>query len=104
MKKIKKALAHSQWRMRPGLFEVGSLELERGRVSIRNPPTQDTCSNDVAQPCPPNDCGCRPLKGPGFVWVYWAIPLFNYTPLQMTIYGVQGGIGNMSRGGGGGVC
>ena len=52
--------------MRPGLFEVGSLELERGRVSIRNPPTQDTCSNDVARPCPPNDCGCRPLKGPGF--------------------------------------
>ena len=30
----------------------------------------------------------------------WAIPLFNYTPLQMTINGVQGGIGNMSRGGG----
>ena len=28
----------------------------------------------------------------------WAIPLFNYTPLQMTINGVQGGIGNMSRG------
>ena len=52
--------------MGPGLFEVGSLELERGRVSIRNPPTQDTCSNDVARPCPPNDCGCRPLKSPGF--------------------------------------
>ena len=32
----------------------------------------------------------------------WAIPLFNYTPLQMTINGVQGGIVNMSRGGGGG--
>ena len=30
---------------------------------------------------------------------HWAIPLFNYTPLQMTINGVQGGIGNMSRGG-----
>ena len=30
--------------------------------------------------------------------VYWAIPLFSYTPLQMTINGVQGGIGNMSRG------
>ena len=29
---------------------------------------------------------------------HWAIPLFNYTPLQMTINGVQGGIGNMSRG------
>ena len=29
---------------------------------------------------------------------YWAIPLFNYTPLQMTINGVQGGIVNMSRG------
>ena len=29
-----------------------------------------------------------------------AIPLFNYTPLQMTINGVQGGIWNMSRGGG----
>ena len=28
----------------------------------------------------------------------WAIPLFNYTPLQMTINGVQGGIRNMSRG------
>ena len=32
----------------------------------------------------------------------WAIPLINYTPLQMTINGVQGGIGNMFRGGGGG--
>ena len=30
----------------------------------------------------------------------WAIPLFNYTPLQMTINGVPGGIGDMSRGGG----
>ena len=30
--------------------------------------------------------------------IQWAIPLFNYTPLQMTINGVQGGIGNMSRG------
>ena len=29
---------------------------------------------------------------------HWAIPLFNYTPLQMTMNGVQGGIGNMSRG------
>ena len=29
---------------------------------------------------------------------HWAIPLFNYTPLQMTINGVQGDIGNMSRG------
>ena len=29
---------------------------------------------------------------------HWAIPLFNYAPLQMTINGVQGGIGNMSRG------
>ena len=32
---------------------------------------------------------------------HWAIPLFNYTPLQMTINGVHGGIGNMSRGVGG---
>ena len=30
--------------------------------------------------------------------VDWAIPLFNYTPLQMTINGVPGGIGDMSRG------
>ena len=37
--------------------------------------------------------------------IYWAIPLFNYTPLQMAINGVRGGgggggggIGNMSRG------
>jgi hypothetical protein len=29
---------------------------------------------------------------------HWAIPLFSYTPLQMTINGVQGGIGNMSQG------
>ena len=34
--------------------------------------------------------------------LHWAIPLFNYTPLQMTINGVQGGLGNMSGGGGGG--
>ena len=30
--------------------------------------------------------------------MHWAIPLFYYTPLQMTINGVQGGIGDMSRG------
>ena len=32
------------------------------------------------------------------ITLYWAIPLFNYTPLQLTINGVQGGLGNMSRG------
>ena len=32
-------------------------------------------------------------------WMQRAIPLFNYIPLQMTINGVQGGIGNMSPGG-----
>ena len=32
------------------------------------------------------------------ILVEWAIPLFNYTPLQMTINGVQGCIGKMSRG------
>ena len=36
----------------------------------------------------------------------WAIPLFNYTPLQMTINGVQGGYREYvpGGGGGGGVC
>ena len=31
---------------------------------------------------------------------HWAIPLFNYTPVQMTIYGVQGGYREYVTGGG----
>ena len=34
--------------------------------------------------------------------INWAIPLFNYTPLQMTINGVQGGYSEYVPGGGGG--
>ena len=62
-------------------------------------------------------CGRKACARGGLVWacVRVVIGLFhyltvhpggggggNYTPLQMTINGVQGGIGNMFRGGGGG--
>ena len=82
--------ATPSWRLRPGC-EGWSC----GLVSEAG----DGLSQFLVPPPPPPPPLCSSASSPdSSLDIQWAIPLFNYTPLQMTINGVQGGIGNMSRG------